>query len=84
MAEWSKAHAWKVCKLQKGFMGSNPILSAFLPADRQAPTEVSSRYPVPISRIIGTGYRDEGRLYYHLNVIYRYCPIKIFLKFQNG
>ena len=25
---WSKAHAWKVCKLQKGFMGSNPILSA--------------------------------------------------------
>ena len=23
------AHAWKVCKLQKGFMGSNPILSAF-------------------------------------------------------
>jgi hypothetical protein len=29
MAEWSKAHAWKVCKLQKGFMGSNPILSAF-------------------------------------------------------
>jgi hypothetical protein len=29
MAEWSKAHAWKVCKPQKGFMGSNPILSAF-------------------------------------------------------
>ena len=30
VAEWSKAHAWKVCKLQKGFMGSNPILSAEL------------------------------------------------------
>ena len=28
MAEWSKAHAWKVCKRQKRFMGSNPILSA--------------------------------------------------------
>ncbi len=31
MAEWSKAHAWRACKLQKGFMGSNPILSANLP-----------------------------------------------------
>ena len=30
MAEWSKAHAWKVCILQKGIMGSNPILSAYL------------------------------------------------------
>ncbi len=30
MAEWSKAHAWKVCNRQKWFMGSNPILSAFL------------------------------------------------------
>ncbi len=30
MAEWSKAHAWKVCILQKGIMGSNPILSASL------------------------------------------------------
>jgi hypothetical protein len=29
MAEWSKAHAWKVCNRQKRFMGSNPILSAF-------------------------------------------------------
>lgn len=28
MAEWSMAHAWKVCMLQKGIMGSNPILSA--------------------------------------------------------
>lgn len=28
MAEWSKAHAWKVCIPQKGIMGSNPILSA--------------------------------------------------------
>ncbi len=28
MAEWSKAHAWKVCMRQKRIMGSNPILSA--------------------------------------------------------
>ena len=28
VAEWSKAHAWKVCKPQKGFEGSNPSLSA--------------------------------------------------------
>ena len=28
MAEWSKAHAWKVCICQKRIMGSNPILSA--------------------------------------------------------
>ncbi len=27
VAEWSKAHAWKVCK-PKGFEGSNPFLSA--------------------------------------------------------
>ena len=25
---WSKAHAWKVCVLQKGTKGSNPFLSA--------------------------------------------------------
>ena len=28
MAEWSKAHAWKVCIPQKGIVGSNPTLSA--------------------------------------------------------
>ena len=28
MAEWFKAHAWKVCILQKGIAGSNPALSA--------------------------------------------------------
>ena len=27
VAEWSKAHAWKVCKRQR-FEGSNPSLSA--------------------------------------------------------
>ncbi len=26
--EWLKRHAWKVCKRQKRFAGSNPALSA--------------------------------------------------------
>ena len=30
MLEWLKRHAWKACKLQKGFRGSNPRLSAKL------------------------------------------------------
>ena len=30
MLEWLKRHAWKVCKRQKCFMGSNPILSAMV------------------------------------------------------
>ncbi len=28
VAEWSKAHAWKVCIPHKGIEGSNPSLSA--------------------------------------------------------
>ena len=28
MLEWLKRHAWKVCKRQKRFRGSNPCLSA--------------------------------------------------------
>ena len=28
MLEWLKRHAWKACKLLKGFRGSNPRLSA--------------------------------------------------------
>jgi hypothetical protein len=28
VAEWSKAHAWKVCIPQKGIVGSNPTFSA--------------------------------------------------------
>jgi hypothetical protein len=28
VAEWSKAHAWKVCIRQKRIEGSNPFLSA--------------------------------------------------------
>ncbi len=30
VAEWSKAHAWKVCIPQKGIEGSNPSLSAII------------------------------------------------------
>ncbi len=26
--EWLKRHAWKACKRQKRFTGSNPVLSA--------------------------------------------------------
>ena len=36
MAEWSKAHAWKVCNRQKRFMGSNHILSANKKCRREA------------------------------------------------
>ena len=31
MAEWSKAHAWKVCIRQKRIEGSNPSCSATIP-----------------------------------------------------
>ena len=27
--EWLKRHAWKACKRQKRFAGSNPVLSAY-------------------------------------------------------
>ena len=36
VAEWSKAHAWKVCMLQKGIEGSNPFLSAVKCASKEA------------------------------------------------
>jgi hypothetical protein len=31
VAEWSKAHAWKVCIRQKRIVGSNPTRSAIEP-----------------------------------------------------
>ena len=34
MAEWSKAHAWKVCIRQKRIEGSNPFLSANIYFDK--------------------------------------------------
>ena len=36
MAEWSKAHAWKVCIPQKGIAGSNPALSAGVQRSRKS------------------------------------------------
>ena len=35
MAEWSKAHAWKVCIRQKRIKGSNPFLSANYPPNQK-------------------------------------------------
>ena len=45
MLEWFKRHAWKACKLQKGFRGSNPRLSAkiFSLSDYQARLRNRSR-----------------------------------------
>ena len=34
MLEWLKRHAWKACKHQKCFGGSNPPLSAEKPIDK--------------------------------------------------
>ena len=35
MLEWLKRHAWKVCKRQKRFQGSNPCLSAINAENQQ-------------------------------------------------
>lgn len=35
MAEWSKAHAWKVCIPHKGIKGSNPFFSAMMKNTKQ-------------------------------------------------
>ena len=40
VAEWSKAHAWKVCILQKSIGGSNPFPSA---EQRRKPAQVTVR-----------------------------------------
>ncbi len=47
MAERSKAHAWKACRLQKGLQGSNPCLSAIFEVFFQG-------------QIMKTKYRLEG------------------------
>ena len=44
VAEWSKAHAWKVCVRQKRTKGSNPFLSASKP---NLNTEKSISYQKP-------------------------------------
>ena len=35
MLEWLKRHAWKACKRQKCFAGSNPCLSAINAENQQ-------------------------------------------------
>ncbi len=35
MAEWSKAHAWKVCMRQNCIVGSNPTFSAMIEKNKQ-------------------------------------------------
>ena len=53
MAERSKARAWKVRKLQKGFMGSNPILSAFF-SDKKLKIQSYKLIYIPVKNIILT------------------------------
>ena len=43
MLEWLKRHAWKACKLQKGFRGSNPRLSARLSQQERVQACLSER-----------------------------------------
>ena len=42
MAEWSKAHAWKVCMRQNCIVGSNPTFSAkiFVKHRKYCPTMI--------------------------------------------
>src|SRR5579883_2436692 len=55
MAERSKAHAWKACRLQKGLKGSNPFLSAicfkcFLPEVLTCPKNPTREEFQPLQR----------------------------------
>ncbi len=46
MLEWLKRHAWKACKRQKRFGGSNPPLSAEIISD---PLKVSGLFVLKTS-----------------------------------
>ena len=43
MLEWLKRHAWKACKRQKRFAGSNPALSARDYEKRLADDEITNK-----------------------------------------
>ena len=43
MAEWSKAHAWKVCIRQKRIVGSNPTRSANDPQHKSLASETCGK-----------------------------------------
>ena len=43
MLEWLKRHAWKACKRQKCFRGSNPRLSAKILRQYEVPTSMKRK-----------------------------------------
>ena len=67
MLEWLKRHAWKACKLQKGFGGSNPPLSAKAFLTRMSPSLLERmsfrkdlhRMPVADCGVFEVGERSE-------------------------
>ena len=60
MLEWLKRHAWKACKRQKCFAGSNPALSAELTGQYRT---VSRQVP-QIQRFVGLFYPLVSALKY--------------------
>ena len=46
MLEWLKRHAWKACKRQKRFAGSNPALSAERSEKASAEDEKHIKYKI--------------------------------------
>jgi hypothetical protein len=71
MAEWSKAHAWKVCIPQKGIVGSNPTPSAILLRSDLSPAKGSGMKKEEFERILaGTGEAvDTGSIETHLHAL---------------
>jgi hypothetical protein len=64
VAERLKAHAWKVCK-PKGFVGSNPILSAIKQAPKGAffMAEKKSEKPSRLEKIVRKTSTNHTLLY---------------------
>jgi biopolymer transport protein ExbB len=52
VAEWSKAHAWKVCIRQKWIKGSNPFLSASFPTKTDFTFNLFSSYQKPTEPVM--------------------------------
>ena len=63
VAEWSKAHAWKVCIPQKGIEGSNPFLSAFLQS-----LAVKKRFFFFMSGVVFVGMKMQIWILLKLNI----------------
>ena len=84
MAEWSKAHAWKVCNRQKRFMGSNPILSAiflfyiffgFIVTAKQMPGKFNFSFMVIFSLVMVLLYIGIG-IYLLVSKTFDYIPMQ--------